>query len=121
LEVATTYPGIEEVHLISSITSTSIRKVTFVHETLPRGLPRRDADWGILDDPLCQLVDRLGYKHELEVNLRFEVAGVMEVDEETRELRIVNSLARFREKGRIRVVLVDVDHGSETVVYSSGV
>jgi len=109
------------VHLISSITSTSIRKVTFVHGTPLRGLPRRDADWGILDDPLCQLVDKLGCNHELEVNLRFRDIGVMEVDEETRELRILNSLAKFREKGRIRVVLVDVDHGSETVVHSSGV
>jgi len=61
------------------------------------------------------LVDRLRRTHELEVDFRILGAGEMKGDE-TEPTVIPNSLVRFREKGRIRVIWVDPDE-SERVVY----
>ena len=116
------YPGTEVANMISSITSTNIRKVTFVQRPLKiiGNLPTYGVDWKNLDDPLCWLVDRSGHKHvKVEVDFRFTEVGSMEVDKLTGEFKVVRSLAKFREKGRIRVVWVDPG-GSESVVYSSG-
>jgi len=77
-----------------------------------------EADWKIFDDPLCQLVDRSECGRELEVDFRFVDVRVMQEDGETKAARIVDSLAEFREKGRIRVVCVGLD-GDERVDYSS--
>jgi hypothetical protein len=108
-----TYPGIEEANLVSSITSTNIQKVTFVHESVVWGLSGFGVNWGVLDDPLCRLVDRSGCKRGLVVDFRF-----VGVDEQAGESKLVKSLAKFREKGRMRVVCVGPD-GSERVIYSS--
>ena len=100
-------PGTEEVDILSSITSASIRKVTLV----------RDSSWynidcEIFDEPLCRLVDRSGRTCELEVDFRIVGAG----DAEAEATVIANSLVKFREKGRLRVVWVGLD-GNERVVY----
>lgn len=105
------YLGEEVANLISSIAPTSIQKVTFVHES--RGLESHDIDWEILDDPLCRLVDRLRCERELEAVFR-----LVDADEPTGELEIVNSLARLTEKCRMRVIWVGRD-GGESVVYCS--
>jgi len=52
----------------------------------------------------------------LEVDFRFVV---MQVDGETGAVKIADSLPKFREKGRIRVVCMG-RNGEERVVYSSG-
>jgi len=108
-------PGAEVTDLLSSITSTKIRKVTFVH--VPSS--RRSLGWGNLDDPLCRLIGRPGCKHKVEVDIRFPDAGAVELDEPTAEPKIVRSLAKFREKGRMRVIWMD-SGGSEHVVYPRG-
>lgn len=72
-----------------------------------------------MGDPLCRLADQSGYKHGVEVEFRFADEGVVGRDELTRELKIVRSLAKFGEKGRMRVVGVGPG-GRESVVYSSG-
>ena len=112
LEIPLADPGAEVVKLLSSITSTDIRKVTFVH--VPSF--RRPPGWPNLDDPLCQLVGRPGCKHRVEVCFRFLDAGAMEVDGRTGEPRVVKSLTRFKEGGQLRVVWMD-PNGGECVVY----
>jgi len=113
-----TYPGQEEANLISSITSTSVQKVTFVHESLVWGFESRHVNWGILDDPLCQLVDRSRCKRELEVDFRLAGTEDMGTDKWTGDLKIVGSFQKFRGRARMRVIWVDRD-GSEHVIYSS--
>ena len=110
LELSVRSSGTEEMDILSSITSASIRKVSLV----------RDSSWynidcGIFDEPLCRLADRLGRMRKLEVDFRILDAGEMKGDE-TEPTVIPNSLVRFREKGRIKVVRVDPD-GSERVLY----
>ena len=50
----------------------------------------------------------------------FRLANAPAVREsvEARAVKIVNSLPKFREKGRIRV-WIDADDGSERIIYSS--
>lgn len=110
-------PGTEVLDLISSITSTNIRKVTFVHAL---NFPI-SSDWGILDTPLCRLVDQRGCKHEVEVYLRFPDMGAVRVDEPTGEPEIVRSLPRLREKSRMRFVWVGPYGGEHVVHPRSGV
>ena len=101
--------------LLSSITSTKVRKVRFVHKPwFPRS-----SSWGNLDDPLYRFVGRPRCEHEVEVDFRFSDVGAVEVDKQTGEPKIVRSLAKFREKGRMRVVWMDPG-GTEHVVYPSG-
>ena len=68
-----------------------------------------DTYWRAYDAPLCQLVDRLECEHQLEVEFRL-------IGEGTEGMIIADSLAQFREKGRIRVVRVGLD-GKESVVH----
>ena len=114
LEIPVSDPGTEVVNLLSSITSASIQKVTFVvSSTL-----RRIADWRNLNDPLCRLVDQSGYKYEVEVDFQFVDTEAMEVDKVTGQLKIVRSLAKFRKKGQMKVIQVD-SGGSRSIIYSS--
>ena len=53
------------------------------------------------------------------MDIRFPDAGAVELDEATAEPKIVRSLAKFREKGRVRVIWIDPG-GSEHVVYPRG-
>ena len=112
------YPRSEEANLVSSVTSPNMRKVTFVGES-STGFLGRGGDWGILDETLCRLADRLGSKRVLEVDFRLVDTRVMEGAKRTVELEIMDSLARFRDKGRVKVIRVCSD-GSERVVYTSG-
>lgn len=107
-------PGTEVVNLLSSITSASIQKVTFVVSSTLRHI----ADWRNLNDPLCRLVDQSGYKYEVEVDFQFVDTEAMEVDKVTGQLKIVRSLAKFRKKGQMRVIQVD-SGGSRSIIYSS--
>lgn len=117
LEITAVYLGTGEANILSSITSTKIQKITFTHQYPTWGLPEREADLRILDDPLCQLVDRSEGKWVLEVN--FRVMGVAAMGgEEARTVGIADSLAKFREKGRVRAVCVGLD-GGERVIYPS--
>jgi hypothetical protein len=103
----------DEVNLISSITSASIHKITFVYSM--SWAPRR-VEWENFDNTLYQLADRPGYNGKLEVDFRIvddRGDGWQDVG-----LDIVESLAKFREKGRVRIILVGRD-GSESVVCSS--
>ena len=113
------YPGSEEANLVSSVTSSNIRKVTFVGES-SAGFLSRGGDWGVLDETLCRLADRLGSKRVLDVDFRLvdTEVEVMVGGERALEPERVDSLARFREKGRVRVIRVCLD-GSENVVYTS--
>ena len=108
-------PGTEEVDIVSSITSASIRKVSFAYQRTARNSSWYNINCGIFDEPLCRLADRLGRTRELEVDFKILDAGDVKGDE-TEPTVIPNSLVRFKEKGRIRVVRVDPD-GSERVVY----
>lgn len=61
--------------LFSSITSTELRKITFLaeHGGEPTLFSREMKSWDFIDEHLCNLVDRLramGYRHILEVELR---------------------------------------------------
>ncbi|KAF9647248.1 hypothetical protein BDM02DRAFT_3117389 [Thelephora ganbajun] len=116
LEIAMARPGTKEVDLLSSITCTNIRKITFTYLTSAWNVPWHDANWGVLDNPLRLLVDRLGCNHELEVEFRILDVEVIETDGGAGAMVIVDSLAEFREKGQIRVVLVGLD-GSNCVIY----
>lgn len=117
LEVTVDCPGEAVTNLISSVTSTSIRKITFVHRPYP-GTLWYSTSWKCLDNPLCRLVDQSGRGHEMEVDFRFTETRAMGLDKLTGELKIVELFVKFREKGRMRVVWVDPG-GSEHVVYSS--
>ncbi|KAF9647255.1 hypothetical protein BDM02DRAFT_3188164 [Thelephora ganbajun] len=115
LEIAMACPGTKEVDLITSITSTNIRKITFTYLSSVQRLSWYGVHWGVLDNPLSLLVNRLGCKRQLEVEFRILDVKVIEMDG-ARAMVIVNSLAEFREKGKIRVVLVGLD-GSEYVIH----
>lgn len=82
--------------------------------------PTYRVNWRDFNDPLCQLVDKSGGKHEVEVDFRFKNARAMELEvgELTGELKVVRSLAKLREKGRMGVVCMDPG-GNESVVCSS--
>lgn len=117
-EISVTHPGPEEVDLVSSISPTSIQKVTFVRQPVVRGFSRSDIGWEILDDPLCRLADRSGRERVLEVEFRLMGKGVMGAGERAGGLQIANSLTMFGEKGRMKVVWVGSD-GNESVIYAS--
>ena len=76
----------------------------------------RDFNWGVFDEPLCRLVDRLGSTHELEVEILIVDRGGERVYEDIDPGVIVGSLAAFGEKGRIRLVYMGPD-GRAHVVY----
>jgi hypothetical protein len=116
-EISVTHPGPEEVDLVSSISPTSIQKVTFVHQSSVRDPSGSETGWEILDDPLCQLADRLGRKRVLEVEVRLMGTEVMEAEDRTGGLAIANSFGKFKEKGRVKVVRVGL-YGAESVVYT---
>ena len=67
--------GAEVMDLLLSITSTSIRRVSIVHKPLT---PTYRVNWRGFDGPLCQLVDKSGGKHEVEVDFRFKDARAVE-------------------------------------------
>jgi len=113
------HPGTEEANVLSSITSTRIQKVTLLHEYSLWDFPSYDIEWEVFDESLCRLADQSECGWGLEVDFRFMNAGYVGSGEETEAIEIVNSLTKFKEKGRTRVICVGPDD-DERVVYSSG-
>ena len=111
-----TRPGDKETEIISSITSTSIRKVSLIYRWSSWGPSWRDLYWGVFDDPLCRLASRLGPTHELEVEILIVDMGCERTYKDIDPGVIVGSLAAFGEKGRIRLVYEGWD-GRAHVVY----
>ena len=75
---------------------------------------RRTEAWGLIDEELCMLVDRLrgtGYRHTLEVELRLTQVG-----DGPEEYDFTQLLPEFTEKGI--VTIIDVFHGNR-LLYSS--
>jgi len=102
--------------LLSSITSTELRKITFpVSYTHGWNLFSRGMEvWASTDKLLCGLVARLGragYRHTLEVELR-----LMETEVDFSEHDFTKFLPEFREKGV--VTITDAVHG-DLVLHSS--
>ena len=87
--------------LLSSITSTELRKVIFLVPYLYNwvGFTQHMGQWAFVDEQLCRLVDRLrttGYHHTLEVELRLEG--------DPSEYDFTKVLPGFREKGVLTVI-----------------
>ena len=112
MELVVTPPGIREACVLTSIRSASIQKITLIYQFSPG---RDRIDWEIFDEPLCLLVDQLGCTHRLEVYFKIIAEGVVEVDQATEMVRIVDSLVGFRERGQIRLVWMDLDEGKSDV------
>jgi len=115
-ELVVTQPRDSHRILLSSITSTRLRKVifrvwyTFDGNSSPEGTGR----WTWIDEELCRLVDRLcamGYCHTLEAELRF-----LRTTRVTKEHGLTKVLPKFKEKG---VVTVFDAHLGEYVFNSS--
>ena len=100
LEIYALRPGPVELDLISSITSTKIRKIAFTQPLTFEGQRGpHSADWAKLDDSLCRLIDQLESGVQLEVEFQA-------LDAQTRwsgELRFRRFLPRFYEKGEAGV------------------
>lgn len=111
-----THPGDKETEIISSITSASIQKVSFVYRWSTWGPSWRDFNWGAFNEPLCLLVDRLGLTRELEVEILIVDVGGGGAYKDTDPGVIVSSLVAFEKKGRIRLVYEGQD-GRAHVVY----
>jgi len=97
-----------ELDLVSSITSTNIRKITFTKSFALQDYPVGDTYWKKLDSSLCQLVDQSGCEHQLE--MKFQAYNVQCWMVEFEEY-----LPKFHGKGRVTVVNQD----SNMVVYCS--
>ena len=101
--------------LLSSITSTELRKITILarHIANWRWFLRWTELW--LDKQLCEVVDRLratGHRHTLEVELRF-----INLKCDLSEMCFTELLSEFREKGAVTVM--DFTCGYVRVLHSS--
>jgi hypothetical protein len=110
LEIEASYPTTAELSLISSISSTNIRKITFAQSAAFHALVVDLVNWTQLDNALCHLVDRSEYGLRLEVEFRVRDAASRD-----RELDPEKYLPKFHEKGRVRIL----DEESGMVVYYS--
>jgi len=96
LEINAWHPGTVELDLISSITSTNIRKITFTQSLAPNRPTVPDhPNWTRLDNSLCRLVDRSECGLRLEVGFRAADARAWW----NGELGFKKYLPRFYEKG----------------------
>ena len=98
-------PRKEEEVLISSITSTNLRKlvITWWISHIEWDFLLFNLRWISFDDVICGLVDRLeksGYRHTLELGFRAEF---VDLDEEVDHQEF---MPKFKEKGRVRIVEV---------------
>jgi len=90
--------------LITSVTSTNLRRIVFSGQGLAERLAGSDVarSYNVVDNCLCQLVDRLkelGYKRTLEVEFQAWRPAEWEAGSDLRK-----PLPKFEEKGRVRVV-----------------
>ena len=119
LELASIWPNSTHEILLSSITSTELRKVIFSMTWEDWGISLANMQgWdSIIDKQLCGLVDRLramGYHHTLEAELRVVKRG--RLDSGSGGYGFTRYLPKFREKGV--VIVVDAANGDQ-VVHSS--
>jgi hypothetical protein len=90
--------------LLSTITSTELRKIIFSTRYMDdwRTSPPRMEGWDLIDEQLCGLVDRLcatGYRYTLEVEMEsMKAEGSPEYDNFTKVF------PKFREKGIVTVI-----------------
>ena len=118
LELVVTWPeSPNNALLLSSITSTELRKITFlVRFMYNSGFAQRMEQWGFIDEQLCGLVDRLhttGYNRTLEVKLR-----LAKYRGDPGEYDFTKFLPGFREKGVLTVI--DTFHSNQ-LLHSSAV
>lgn len=105
LEVCVENHRPQELMLISSIASTNFRKLVFVSRELRKLFHFVEFGWAEFDDMICGLVDRLRssrYNHTLEVEFRTESVELGEEHYST-------ILPKFREKGRVEIVVEGSD------------
>jgi len=100
-------PARDEGHLIASITSTNIRKLVFLTSSIELVIsnPNLVRYYEVIDDRLCQLVERLrrsGYQHRLEVEYQ-----TCESPQDDVEPDFSRSLLKFREQGLVKIVETD--------------
>jgi len=93
-------PRRAEVDILSSITSTSIQKISLVFQGR-----WCDIDWETLDESLYRVACRSGCAQKLEVDIGV-VSLVPEAGGGTGLVGIADFLRRFKEKGHIRVIRV---------------
>ena len=103
LDITLLQPQERERALISSITSTNLRKLTFTSwiSHIEWDFLLHNPYWTPFDDVICELVDRLqksGYKHTLEVVFRAEFFNLNE------EVDHDKFLPKFKRRGRVRIV-----------------
>jgi len=103
--------------ILSSITSVELQKIIVLARYIrnSRIFALRFEAWDFLDEQLCELVARLGwagYRHILEVEVRFaEVGG------DPRKYEFAEFLPKFREKGIVTII----DTVRDLVLHSSTV
>ena len=89
---------------LSSITSTELQKIIFIAKYIHdrATFERRMENWGLIDNQLCGLVDRLratGYCHTLEVELR--LTGIYD---DPGNYDFTKFLPGFGEKGVVTII-----------------
>ena len=116
LELGVNWPNSSHEVLLSSITSTELRRITFrtkyMHDW--RVFAGQIKQWALIDEQLCGLVDRLrgmGYHHTLEAELRFTKIG-----DDPDKYDFAKILPEFRRKGVVTVI--DAVHG-DRLLHSS--
>ena len=108
LELLVTRPSHTLKVLLSSITSTELRKVIF--QVCLRGcnlFAQRAKEWALIDKQLCELVDRpraTGYHHTLEAELR-----LTQFRGSARKYDFSQFFPEFREKGTVTVIYATHD------------
>ena len=116
LELKVVRPNSNHKVLLSSVTSTELRKVIFQYGDDWGTMARHMGRWtSIIEKQLRELADRLraiGYRHTLEVELR-----LMGVGGDQGEYDFTEFLRGFREKGD--VVITDATHGDRVVHHSA--
>jgi len=110
-------PGSVHELILSSITSTNLRKITFLVELGGgwRTLAERVGEWTSADGSLSEVVARLGrkgYYHVLEVELR-----LTKTEDDPGKYEFARFLPRFREKGI--VTIVDAVHDNQVLHLST--
>ena len=106
LELVAGHPKSQNyIHLLSSITSTELRKVVILVNDLRYWIifAWRMQEWDLIDKALCKLVDRLraaGYCYTLEVELRFTRIG-----DGPRTYDFTKFLPGFRERGVVTIIV----------------
>ena len=116
LELTVIRPKDPHKSLLSSITSTELRKIVFPAKYANNwvNFALRVRGWGLIDEQLCRLVDRLcatGYCRTLNVELQ-----LMDIDDDPGDYDFTKFLPGFREKGV--VTIIDVAHG-DRLLHSS--